>query len=131
MAGDDRFELGVVVELFAGEVGQVNSFAEDVFFIVVLGETKIWLQFVDGNCLLFLLGVLLLLFFDGFLLAEFIDEVGGDEEGEVVHQGGVDHLDGQFGTEIEQKIMLFFNLFNLFHEDGSEIVNRDGSFGNC
>ena len=85
MAGDDRFELGVVVELFAGEVGQVNSFAEDVFFIVVLGETKIWLQFVDGNCLLFLLGVLLLLFFNGFFFAEFIDEVGGDEEGEVVH----------------------------------------------
>ena len=85
MAGDDRFELGIVVKLFAGEVGQVHSFAEDVFFIVVLGETKIWLQFVDGNCLLFLLGVLLLLFFNGFFFAEFIDEVGGDEEGEVVH----------------------------------------------
>lgn len=76
MAGDDRFELGIVVELFTGEVGQVHSFAGDVFFIVVLGEAKIGLQFVDGDCLLFLLGVLFLMLLGGSILAEFIDEVG-------------------------------------------------------
>ena len=71
-----------------------------------------------------------MIIFNGFFLAEFIDEVGGDEEVEVVHQGGVDYLNGQFGTEIEQEVMLSFNLFYLFHEGGSETVDGDGPFGN-